>query len=221
MTVGMDGGYVRGRQGISCADGHFEVIAGNSLANDTAKCFAFVHRYDTKPKRRLFEVLPSQGMQMNQPISFLSDGGDTVQNLQLYLNPEAEHVLDWFHVTMRVTVMRQLAKNLRSKDDPAIAKEVDRQLRRIKWSLWHGNVFQALQLIELLDMDLESIDANDAQRKLLKAVQEFDHYITVNRAFIPNYGDRYRNGEHIATGFVESTIKQVVSRWLVKKQPMH
>jgi hypothetical protein len=66
MTVGLDGGYVRGRQGKTRADGHFEVIAGKSLADDTAKCFAFVHRYDTKPKRRLFEVLHSQGMQMNQ-----------------------------------------------------------------------------------------------------------------------------------------------------------
>ena len=32
---------------------------------------------------------------------FLSDGGEDVRNLQLYLNPQAEHLLDWFHVTMR------------------------------------------------------------------------------------------------------------------------
>jgi len=74
------------------------VIAGKSMtAEGAAKCFAFVHRYDTKPKRRVFEVLESQGMQMNQQITFLSDGGDTVRQLQLYLNPQAEHLLDWFH----------------------------------------------------------------------------------------------------------------------------
>jgi hypothetical protein len=28
------------------------------------------------PKRRLFEVLKSQGHQMNQQLTFLSDGGD-------------------------------------------------------------------------------------------------------------------------------------------------
>jgi len=54
---------VRGRRGKSCTDGHFEVIAGKSLADDTSKCFAFVHRYDQKPKRQLFEVLKGQGMQ--------------------------------------------------------------------------------------------------------------------------------------------------------------
>jgi hypothetical protein len=34
-----------------------------------SKCFAFVPRYDHKPKRRLFEVLQSQWMQMNQQIT--------------------------------------------------------------------------------------------------------------------------------------------------------
>jgi hypothetical protein len=51
-----------------------------------------------KPKRRLFEMLQSQGHQLNQQITFLSDGGDTVRDLQLYLSPEAEHLLDWFHL---------------------------------------------------------------------------------------------------------------------------
>ena len=45
-------------------------------ADGPAKCFGFVNRFDKKPKRRLFEVLKSQGLQMNQPITFLSDGGD-------------------------------------------------------------------------------------------------------------------------------------------------
>jgi hypothetical protein len=39
-------------------------------------------------------------------------------------------------------------------------------------------------------------------------------------SFIPNFGERYRNGETISTAFVESTINQVVSRRFVKKQSM-
>jgi len=38
--------------------------------------------------------------------------------------------------------------------------------------------------------------------------------------FIPNYGDRWRNGERIASGFVEATVNQVVARRMVKKQQM-
>ena len=48
-------------------------------------------------------MLMAQGMQFNQDITFLTDGGDTVRKLTEYLNPNAEHVLDWFHVTMRLT----------------------------------------------------------------------------------------------------------------------
>jgi hypothetical protein len=37
---------------------------------------------------------------------------------------------------------------------------------------------------------------------------------------IPNYGDRYRYGEMISTAFAESTVNQVVSKRMVKKQQM-
>jgi hypothetical protein len=80
LTVGLDGGYVHSCDKTSRKDGWFEVIAGKSItAEGIAKCFAFVHRYDTKPKRRVFEVLKSQGMQMNQQVTFLSDGGGTAK----------------------------------------------------------------------------------------------------------------------------------------------
>jgi hypothetical protein len=104
LTVGIDGGYVKA-QGTE--QGWFEVIAGKSILsfwrgeeqpNPSIKCFAFVQTYDEKPKRRLFELLQSQGLQMHQQIEFLSDGGDTVRDVQLYLSPEADHLLDWFHI---------------------------------------------------------------------------------------------------------------------------
>ncbi|MGH2353351.1 MAG: ISKra4 family transposase, partial [Chloroflexota bacterium] len=113
LVVGLDGGYVHASQQRSRRDGWFEVIAGKSMpAEGPAKCFGFVQTYDTKPKRRLFEVLRSQGMQMNQQVTFLTDGGEDVRELPLYLNPQAEHLLDWFHITMRLTVMGQYAKSL-------------------------------------------------------------------------------------------------------------
>ena len=69
-------------------------------------------------------------------------------------------------------------------------------------------------------MDIEDLEETEAQSKLLKALHEFEHYINANKSFIPNYGDRYRNGENIATGFVESTVNQVISKRFVKKQQM-
>ena len=64
-------------------------------------------------------VLSDQGMQANQQIIFLSDGADNVRALQYNMYPESEHVLDWFHITMRLTVLNQFAKGLENADQDA------------------------------------------------------------------------------------------------------
>lgn len=219
LTVGIDGGYVHAREGPNRKAGYFEVIAGKIItAEGVRTCFSFVNGYDQKPKRRLFEMLKAQGVQMNQTITFLSDGGDTVRDLQLYLSPFSEHLLDWFHITMRITVMKQMAKGL---PGARLSQDMEANLERVKWSLWHGNVFKALQVLGDIQMDLETVDhGSTAPSKLDQTVDEFITYITRNSAFIPNYGDRYRYGEMISTAFVESTVNQVVSKRMVKKQQM-
>ena len=221
LTVGLDGGYVHSSQQRSRRDGWFEVIAGKSRPTDgPAKCFGFVQTYDAKPKRRLFEVLRSQGMQQNQQVTFLTDGGDDVRDLPLYLNPQAEHWLDWFHITMRLTVLTQMAKSVRSRDNPNLTMELAEELERLKWYLWHGNLFLALQTITYVQLDADCADDCPEQRKLSKAVAEFGGYIRANRTSIPNYGERFRAGEAISSAFVESAVNQVVSKRMVKKQQM-
>ena len=112
------GGYVRN---WFAKKHHFEVIVGKSTLSfreeeadkaPSSKRFGFVQTLDTKPKRRLYEVLHSQGLQMNQEITFLADGNDTLRALQLEMSPQATHILDWFHVTMRLTVLDQYGKGL-------------------------------------------------------------------------------------------------------------
>src|SRR2546428_11125065 len=82
--------------------------------------------------------------------------------------------------------------------------------------------WQSLQAFYKID-DIESLLYNFEEtypkfKQLLKAVEEFRTYITNNRHLIPNYGERYRNGEAIATGFVEATVNQVVSKRGCEKQ---
>ena len=225
LTVGIDGGYVRQWDDKRK---HFELIVGKSMPEEGgSKCFGFVQAYDEKPKRRLFEVLKSQGMQMNQQVVFLSDGCDDVRKLQMYLNPEAEHYLDWFHVTMRLTVMGQYAKGLPEQfgvdeeEEPVLRADVEKRMESLKWYLWHGNVFQAMDEIEDLQVMLDGGQAlPESGGKLLKALNEFHTYIQANEPFIPNYGERWRNDEIIASSFVESAVNQVVSKRMVKKQQM-
>ncbi len=139
--------------------------------------------------------------------------------MQLYLNPNAEHILDWFHITMRLTVMLQMAKGLGVKGTEL--REIARkELERIKWFLWHGNVFRALETVDDLAMDLDTEEPTAKKVTLLKKLEEFETYIWNNAGFIQNYGERWRYGETISTAFIESTVNQVVSKRMVKKQQM-
>jgi hypothetical protein len=70
LTVGIDGGYIRERQDDKRKAGVCEVIVGKSIPYDgKGKCFAYVSGDDC-PKRRLHNLLKSQGMQHNQTVTF-------------------------------------------------------------------------------------------------------------------------------------------------------
>lgn len=51
---------------------------------------------------RMLAFLAQEGVSANQPVTFLSDGGDTVRRAQLDFDDCGERVLDWFHIAMRV-----------------------------------------------------------------------------------------------------------------------
>jgi hypothetical protein len=55
---------------------------------------------------------------------------------------------------------------------------------------------------------------------LVKALSALRTYIGNDQHLIPNYGQRYHQGKAIATGFVESTVNEVVSKCFCKKQQM-
>ena len=176
-------------------------------------------------------MLKSQGMTDNQQVTFLTDGGEDIRDPPCYLNPQAEHLLDWFHITMRITVMTNMAKSLSPPSpDPdqeltaetatKLITEVRADLERLKWFLWHGNIVRALQTVDGIAIDLETLNPNGEPSKLLTAVREFDSYLRANAQRIPNYGERRRAGEAISTAFTESAVNQVISKRRVKKQQM-
>ena len=248
LAVGLDGGIVRARRGTTGAKTPhlFEVIAGKSILSfrrddpedvpPSSKCFALVQSVDTKPKRRLFDLLHSQGMQANQQVTFFSDGGDTVRRLPEYLHPEAEHILDWFHLTMRITVLQQCARGLADRRQSSRccgrADVWTRRLESVKHYLWHGNsadgagrVWRTWTTIWSAGGAMTRANSNRDQTAMRRRgcssmCGSWPPTSPTTRASIVNYGERYRNGERISTAFVESTINQVVSKRMVKKQQM-
>ena len=112
-------------------------------------------------------------------------------------------------------MLTQLAKGLRCQSERSA--NITQELQRLKWFLWHGNVFRAQQTVDDLTTDLTT-DVGVESGKLAKAVREFGGYLAANACAIPNYGERRLAGEAISTSFVESAVNQVISKRMVKKQ---
>src|SRR3989475_10646808 len=144
FIVGIDGGYVRNWLDKKH---NFEVIVGKSMLSfgegeadrtPSLKRFGFVQTLDTQSKRRLYEVLQSQDLQMNQAITFLSDGDDKLRALQMEMSPKATHILDWFHLTMKLTVLGQYGKGL-VQCEAVLGEQIQDQIERLKWSREQGD----------------------------------------------------------------------------------
>jgi hypothetical protein len=118
---------------------------------------------------------------------------------------------------MRLTVLQQCARGL-AKEKAHLDDErtLERRVESVKHYLWHGKVAEALNGLAWLEEDLDCWGCDDEGHKrrqpdgdkaahMLKYVQELATYIKNNASTIVNYGERYRCGERISTGFVEST----------------
>lgn len=145
---------------------------------------------------------------------------EEVRSLAEMIAPASEHVLDWFHITMRITVLRQFGQGVENHNERA-GQAILETLRRIKWHLWHGNSYRAREEIDDLQFDAEALETDyPNMRKFLTAVGEFRSYIASNSASLINYGERYRSGERISSAFVEATVNAVISKRFAKKQQM-
>ena len=218
IVVGLDGGYVRNWQDRKT---NFEVIVGQSVPEDRdARYVGLVHGYDRKQKRRLFDVLKSQGLQPNQDVTFLTDGGEEIRALTELVTPESEHVLDWFHITMRVTVLEQYARGVVHHDEAAGQHLLD-SLESIKWLLWHGNQHRTKEAIEIFEDETDGLEVDYQNlRKFVRTAHEFAVYSKTNEGSLINYGERYRAGERISSCLAQSTVNAVISKRFAKRQQM-
>jgi hypothetical protein len=220
-AIGIDGGYVRASNAPTPQEGWFEVIVGKSARdNGAGRCFGYVHRLEPSPAQRMQRFLSEEGLQPDHPVIFVSDGGDTVRHAQAGFGAHREYVLDWFHISMRFQNLIQMAKELQESEGSPTREAIVEDLHGAKWHLWHGCPHRALQRFDSLAWDVEAMPDCPAKTKFKAKLEECETYFTNNQDFIVDYGDRYRHGEPIASGFVESAVNQVVAKRFVKRQQM-
>jgi hypothetical protein len=86
---------------------------------------------------------------------------------------------------MRITTMEQMGQKFLTLP---VLKDLETDLESVKWYLWHGNVFCAVQRIQWVAMDLDVVEAVDVPdreqcNRLCQAVREFERYLITNEPF--------------------------------------
>jgi hypothetical protein len=221
-TVGLDGGYVRHCDADSAHS--FEIIAGRVLAKDgSQRSVGFVRSVDEHSRTRVHNAVAALGG-ADDGLRVFTDGDGPLRDLQLSVLPEATHVLDWYHLTRRLTVLasvinaKEAGEELPERDHDRLSEWIE----SVKWRLWHGRAAKAVARLQSMlgVLARPSLKRKAVVKRLTKLAAELLRYLKNNADSIPDYGRRYRAGERISTSFVESAVNQIIDKRMSKSQQM-
>ena len=221
LVVGFDGGYVRNRH--QRPERNFEVIAGKALDSDgQATRFAFVRSGGSEAVIAVGLALRHCGVNEATSITVLTDGDAGLRAIHQQIAPHADHILDWFHISMRFKNLEQLAKGIIAIADGGVRSHALAEIDRAKWRLWNG--FTERGIVGLIDLgqwaEASCFGHIPSLKKLAHMLLETIRYLELNADSMPDYGKRYRAGKRISTGFVESAVNEIIAKRMVKKQQM-
>ncbi len=140
-------------------------------------------------------ALKRLGYEGKGEITVISDGEDCLKRLKLALPQPAKHILDWFHIAMKLRPIEQTAGWLARRLPPNEREELLEDIAAVRWRLWNGQTDRAIDLIGRLFQDLKADEqGSSAIAPLRGGLLNLRIYIEQNRGSITNYGARYREG---------------------------
>lgn len=101
---------------------------------------------------RALHSLQAVGYRGFGDVTVISDGAEILNRLPRAMPKPTTHIIDWFHIAMKIQPMQQIADHIvRSRSGPFEAlPTIDRDIRAVKWRLWHGRVGRAIHHLEQL-----------------------------------------------------------------------
>jgi hypothetical protein len=221
LVVGFDGGYVKNRH--RWPERNFEVVAGKALdRGGHATRFAFVRNGGSEAVSAVGLALRHCGVNEANSVTVPTDGDAGLRAIHQQVAPHADHILDWFHIAMRFTNLQQVAKGINAVVDGGTRSHVLAEIDRAEWRLWNGLTERGIVGLVHLGQWAQSpcFDHTPSLKKLAHTLLETIRYLELNADSMPDYGKRYRAGQRISTGFVESAVNEIVAKRMVKKQQM-
>ena len=226
ITLSIDGGHIRAARQYQGRT--FEVLLAQ-VSRDEGKptVFSSVPAEAHARTRQLRAMLRELGATSATSATILSDGADGPRSLGEAASPgPTHHVLDWFHLAMRIQHPAQATKSwpAKTEEDRMAGKRLAETIERIRWRLWHGQVRRSLDLIEETAAKLETTTGDTASvaaaQKVARLLRDLETYVSGQSKIIIDYAKARRCDEPISTAITESTVQWLLHRRMSAQQQM-
>lgn len=191
------------------------------VGSDRGSLFAFSGTSRKRMRAEGLLALKRLGYEGKGDITVISDGEECLKRLKSALPQPTTHILDWFHIAMKLRPIEQTAELLARRMPPDQREEILEDIAAVRWRLWNGQIDRSIDLIGRLFHDLKADEQGSSSIVTLRGgLLNLRIYIEQNRGSIANYGARYREGRRIASTAAEASVNNLVARRMVKKQQM-
>src|SRR3954467_9515852 len=169
--VMLDGAYVRAGPGHQVRN--FEAICGKvEQEGHSSRRFALVRSVAEQPHGLLRAALREQGWRERKPVTAISDGDPALPALvRSATGGPVEHILDWFHLSMRVRHVEQAMLGLCALEPVhrGPLEHVQADVERLRHLLWNGHHEEATKALGRIAGWAESAASLDGVATAAKA----------------------------------------------------
>jgi hypothetical protein len=110
-------------------------------------------------RSRTLQALQSEGYTGRGEVTVLCDGAEIMKRLPRALPQPTAHIIDWFHIAMKIQPLQQVADHVARWQGAASGEmaNVAADIRSLKWKLWHGQTDRAVDQLERMTGKLATL----------------------------------------------------------------
>jgi hypothetical protein len=224
-TLFLDGAHIPSRPEYQKR--HLDVLVGKIEGRKGPRHFGMVKEGATSPILLLREELGQAGWRSGDPLTVLTDGEPALPNLvNLAVGRQFTHILDWWHISMRVRHVETAIKGLlQCEGFPRHAMLFQRPVERLRWWIWQGRPRLAVTMLQWLVLDCTHIRTDDpelrsAANRAQSRCQALLSYLSNNIRSLCDYGSRYRRSLPISTSRAEGCADDIANARMGEKRRM-
>ena len=225
VTVLVDGAHIRCRPEYQKR--HLDVVVGKIEVGTMCRRFGLAPQAAASPTTQLRHDLVALGWIGRRSVTVISDGEAALPNLfRGATDGKVRHILDWWHISMRVQHVENAIKGLlQTEDFPGVPVIFGKPAETLRWYLWHGKVQTAGTDLQWLIADCASLSkqdpaVRDAASRAMARCNDLYCYLANNMDSLTNYGRRYRKGLPISTSRAEGCVDDIGNARMGKRRRM-